>query len=97
MSAKLFKTLTIEPESKVRVYIRTRPLPSREIQESLDSGNQRDPDLVEMKIIEIYVNCRLVKDYQQTVLLKAECKMPSFRVNYNEMEALMGNLFVFDI
>jgi hypothetical protein len=97
MSAKLFKTLTIEPESNVRVYIRSRPLPSREIQKLLDNGNQRDPDLVEMKMIEIYVNCRLVKDYQQTVLLKAECRMPSLQVNYNEMEALMGMLFVFDI
>ncbi|PKC72861.1 hypothetical protein RhiirA1_411279 [Rhizophagus irregularis] len=92
MSAKLFKTLTIEPESNVRVYIRSRPLPSREIQKLLDSGNQRDPDLVETKIIEIYVNCRLVKDYQQTVILKAECRMPSLQVNYNEMEALMGKI-----
>ncbi|GES89175.1 hypothetical protein GLOIN_2v1769365 [Rhizophagus clarus] len=92
MSAKLFKTLTIDPESNVRVYIRSRPLPSREIQKLLDSGYQRDPDLVEMKTIEIYVNCRLVKDYQQTVLLKAECRMPSLRVNYNEMEALMGKI-----
>src|SRR5436190_12869796 len=94
MSAKLFKTLTVEPESNARVYIRLRPLPSREIQEFLDSGNQRDPELVEEKTIEIYVNCRLVKDYQQTVLLKAECRMPSLQVNYNETEALMGKLFL---
>src|SRR3954453_11319515 len=57
MPAKLFKTLTVEPESNIRVYIRLIPLPSREIQEFLDSGNQRDPDLVEKKTIEIYVNC----------------------------------------
>ncbi|RIA92609.1 hypothetical protein C1645_820444 [Glomus cerebriforme] len=93
MSVKLFKTLTVEPESHVRVYMRSRPLPSREIQELLDSGNQRDPDLVEKKTIEIYVNCRLVKDYQQTVLLKAECRMPSLQVSYNETEAFMGKIW----
>ncbi|CAG8544148.1 2498_t:CDS:2, partial [Funneliformis caledonium] len=75
MSVKLFKTLTVEPGSNVRVYIRLKPLPSREIQEFLDGGNQRDPNLVEEKVIEIYVNCRLVKDYQQTLILKAECKI----------------------
>src|SRR5688500_3242608 len=90
MSVKLFKTLTVESESNVRVYIRLRPLPSREIQEFIDGGNQRDPNLVEEKTIEIYVNCRLVKDYQQTVLLKAECRMPSLQVDYNDMEAFMG-------
>ncbi|KAF0517022.1 peroxisomal membrane protein mpv17 [Gigaspora margarita] len=90
ISAKLFKTLTVEPESNVRVYIRFRPLPSREIQKSLDNG-LKDPELVEEKIIEIYVNCRLVKDYQQTVILKAECKIPSLRVDYED-SALTGKI-----
>lgn len=90
MSAKLFKTLTVYPESNVRVYIRFRPMPSREIQESLDKGNSRDPDLVEEKIVEIYVNCRLVKDYQQIVKLKAECRTPSIQVECKESDALMG-------
>ncbi|CAG8447699.1 8569_t:CDS:10 [Diversispora eburnea] len=89
MSAKLFKTLTVDPETNVRVYIRFRPMPSREIQEFLDKGNTRDPNLVEEKIVEIYVNCRLVKDYQQTLKLKAECRMPSIQVDYKESDALM--------
>ncbi|RHZ71084.1 hypothetical protein Glove_262g53 [Diversispora epigaea] len=93
MSAKLFKTLTVDPESNVRVYIRFRPKPSREIQEFLDKGNTRDPNLVEEKIVEIYVNCRLVKDYQQTVKLKAECRMPSIQVEYKETDALMGKIW----
>ncbi|KAG9297531.1 hypothetical protein G9A89_001471 [Geosiphon pyriformis] len=92
MSAKLFKTLTVEPESNVRVYIRLLPLPHAEIQGSLDRGEYRDPNEVEKKIIEIYVNCRLVKDYQQTVILKAECRIPSLRVVYNEFEALKGKI-----
>ncbi|CAG8457039.1 15393_t:CDS:2, partial [Dentiscutata heterogama] len=90
ISAKLFKTLTVEPESNVRVYIYFRPLPSREIQKSLENG-LKDPELIEEKIIEIYVNCRLVKDYQQTVILKAECKIPSLRVDYED-SALTGKI-----
>ncbi|CAG8447057.1 5601_t:CDS:2 [Ambispora gerdemannii] len=93
MSAKLFKTLTVDPESNVRVYIRFRPLPSTQIQAAIDRGEKRDPDEIEEKNIEIHVNCRLVKDYQQTVMLKAECRMPSLRVQYEESEALMGRIF----
>jgi len=89
-SAKLFKTLVVDPQSNVRVYIRLRPLPSREIQQALDRGIPRDPSEVEEKNIEIYVNCRLVKDYQQTVKVKAECRMPSLRVHYSDNGALMG-------
>ena len=89
-SAKLFKTLVVDPQSNVRVYIRLRPLPSREIQQALDKGIPRDPSEVEEKNIEIYVNCRLVKDYQQTVKVKAECRMPSLRVHYSDNGALMG-------
>ncbi|CAJ0650018.1 4891_t:CDS:10 [Entrophospora sp. SA101] len=92
MSAKLFKTLTVEPESNVRVYICVRPLPSQTIQESLQCGEQRDTNLVEEKNIEIYVNCRLVKDFQKIIMLKAECRMPSLQVTYCEMEALMGKI-----
>ncbi|CAG8708059.1 21425_t:CDS:1, partial [Gigaspora rosea] len=36
--AKLFKTLTVEAKSNVQVYIHFRPLPSQEIQKSLDNG-----------------------------------------------------------
>ncbi|CAG8849016.1 8130_t:CDS:2, partial [Gigaspora margarita] len=67
ISAKLFKTLTVEPESNVRVYICFQLLPSREIQKSLDNG-LKDPEL----------------DYHQTVILKAECKIPSLRVDYED-------------
>ncbi len=91
MSAKLFKTLTVEPESNVRVYICVRPLPSQAIQEC---GERRDPNLVEEKNIEIYVNCRLVKDFQKIIMLKAECRMPSLQVTYCETEALMGRVIL---
>ncbi|CAG8733005.1 13142_t:CDS:2, partial [Acaulospora morrowiae] len=94
MSAKLFKSLTVEPESNVRVYIRFRPQPSREFQELY---HQRNPDLFEEKTVEIYVNCRLVKDYQKTVILKAECRMPSLVVEYEEFDSFKGKISRRDI
>ncbi|CAG8474285.1 10773_t:CDS:2 [Acaulospora colombiana] len=66
-----------------------RSMPSHEFQELF---NQRNPDLMEEKVIEIYVNCRLVKDYQQIVILKAKCKMPSLQVEYEEIDAFIGKI-----
>lgn len=91
-ATRLFKSLTVEPKNHIRVYIRFRPLPSRSVQCEMEEQGGRFTDLVEHKIVEIYINCRLVKDYQQTVLLQAECRLPAFRVEYNETQALMGNL-----
>lgn len=90
MSTKLFKSLTVDAGSHVRVYIRFRPEPSLAVQQALEQEQGRDPNAIEEKIVEIHVNCRLVKDYEQTVLLKAECRVPAFRVRYSETQALMG-------
>ncbi|RUS31123.1 hypothetical protein BC938DRAFT_478418 [Jimgerdemannia flammicorona] len=92
MSSKLFKSLTVDPCGHVRVYIRFRPEPSPGVQQALDREQHRDPNTIEEKIVEIYVNCRLVKDYQQIVVLKAECRVPAFRVKYSDTEALMGTI-----
>lgn len=60
------------------------------IQATLDNGEFRDPDEMELKTIEIYINCRLVKDYQQVVLLKAECYLPAIRVNWDDSVSFVG-------
>ncbi|KAG0354586.1 hypothetical protein BG005_006346 [Podila minutissima] len=91
-SAKLFKTLTVPSENHVRVYIRFFPRPSAAIQAALDNGEYRDPDEVELKTVEIYINCRLVKDYQQVVLLKAECYLPAVRVDWEDSVSFVGRL-----
>ncbi|KAF9435384.1 hypothetical protein BGZ76_006407 [Entomortierella beljakovae] len=83
-SAKLFKTLTVPSENHVRVYIRFFPKPSATIQEALDNGEYRDPDEMELKTVEIYINCRLVKDYQQIVTLTAECYLPAIRISWQD-------------
>ncbi|KAG0296881.1 hypothetical protein BGZ96_008236 [Linnemannia gamsii] len=89
-SAKLFKTLTVPSENHVRVYIRFFPRPSAAIQAAIGSGENRDPDEVELKTVEIYINCRLVKDYQQVVLLTAECYMPAVRVDWQDSVSFVG-------
>ncbi|KAI8577331.1 hypothetical protein K450DRAFT_252656 [Umbelopsis ramanniana AG] len=91
-ATRLFKSLTVEPKNHIRVYIRFRPLPSKAVRHQIEERGGDHNDVVEHKTVEIYINCRLVKDYQQTVLLKAECRMPAFRVAYHETQALMGTL-----
>ncbi|KAF9935756.1 hypothetical protein BGZ67_003136 [Mortierella alpina] len=91
-SAKLFKTLTVPAQNHVRVYIRFFPRPSAAIQASLDKGEYRDPDEMEFKTVEIYINCRLVKDYQQVVVLTAECYMPAVRVDWDDSISFVGRV-----
>ncbi|KAI1312273.1 hypothetical protein EDD11_002992 [Mortierella claussenii] len=91
-SAKLFKTLTVPSENHVRVYIRFFPRPSAAIQAALDNGEYRDPDEMELKTVEIYINCRLVKDYQQVVVLTAECYLPALRVNWQDSVSFVARL-----
>ncbi|OZJ05554.1 hypothetical protein BZG36_01690 [Bifiguratus adelaidae] len=95
MAPKLFKSLTIGPHENVRIYIRFRPLPTDKA--LFDGGNaQIAQDAVELKRLEIYVNCRLVKDYQQIIVLEAECRQPAFRIQYPEFESLMGSIHRLD-
>lgn len=83
-SAKMFRTMTIEPESRVRIYIRFRPsleggfapVLSDATYQTLEEANKAD-----QKIIEIWINCRLVKDYQKIVTLVATCRRPQIRVS----------------
>lgn len=91
-ATRLFKSLTVEPKNHIRIYIRFRPLPSKAIKDKIEDNNEQTNDIVEQKSVEIYINCRLVKDYQQTVVLQAECRLPAFRVEYDSTRALMGSL-----
>jgi len=49
---------------------------------------------MELKTVEIYINCRLVKDYQQVVLLKAECYLPAVRVKWDDSISFVGKCVV---
>ncbi|KAF9353671.1 hypothetical protein BGX34_011443 [Mortierella sp. NVP85] len=91
-SAKLFKTLTVPSENYARVYLRFFPKPSPAIQAALDNGEYRDPDEMELKTVEIYINCRLVKDYQQVITLTAECYLPAIRVDWEDSVSFIARV-----
>ncbi|KAJ3325372.1 hypothetical protein HDV06_004231 [Boothiomyces sp. JEL0866] len=64
--AKLFSTIRVDAGSSCQVFLRLLLMPSSKIGAQLE-------DYIEHKNIEIYVNCRLVKDYQKVIPLKALC------------------------
>ncbi|KAJ3331483.1 hypothetical protein HDU91_003326, partial [Kappamyces sp. JEL0680] len=74
--AKLFSSVRIEPESHSQIFLRFifNPQDASKISE----------DYVEEKNIEIYVNCRLVKDYQKVMLFKALCSLPQMQVSRSD-------------
>lgn len=75
-TARLFKTITVEPNSSVRVYLRLRVTP--------DAAQSFNDSEVEIRKVEIYVNCRLVRDYQKTVTLRINCRFPSMKLPHQE-------------
>lgn len=64
---KLFRGVTIEASGSLRVYVHFRP----------QSRKQATRKAVEEKSVEIYVRCRLLKDFQKVIVLKATCVPPS--------------------
>ena len=94
-SAKIFKKLTVEPESQARVYLLLRPsngplwdanfseTPPPVIRRTLAEANNPKE-----KNIEIYINCRLVKDYQKIVPLHALCRYPQVSLSSHELSFL---------
>ena len=68
--AKLFSSVRIEPESSCQVFLRFLFNPSSFFDAAAASITE---DYIESKNIEIYVNCRLVKDYQKVINFKALC------------------------
>ncbi|KAI8854040.1 hypothetical protein BC829DRAFT_439515 [Chytridium lagenaria] len=70
-SAKLVRSVNVPAESAVRLFLRLR------LRNSRGGG---PVDAFEPFSAEICINCRLVKDYQKVILLKAECAEPRFEV-----------------
>lgn len=96
-SAKLFSTLYVDGGHTARVYIRFRPMPSTKALPATNSGSinssssdgltmNDDTGPAEQKTIRIYVGCRLVKDYQFAVNLKANCSWPTFSIDKDVMD-----------
>eukprot|EP00842_Homolaphlyctis_polyrhiza_P001282 jgi/Hompol1/2154/HPOL_002830-RA len=120
-SAKLFRSIMVEPESSSRVFVRFWPgqsMPSSQILQVSQRGDALNSEMTSTatatantiaqpalsgsyqetgaygasngslsgqpaveKLIEIYVNCRLVKDYQKIVELRAVLKQPQIMLS----------------
>ncbi|KAI9361647.1 hypothetical protein DFJ73DRAFT_956941 [Zopfochytrium polystomum] len=77
-SAKIFRSVTVDAESQKRIFIFFRPAPPQNetLERTLSWASQ-----VEEKTIEIYVNCRVVKDFQKTIFLRAHCRHPQIALD----------------
>ncbi|KAL6074415.1 Autophagy-related protein 2 [Balamuthia mandrillaris] len=87
-SLKLFNALTIDAMSSVRVFIHFHPREDEELHELL-SKNPRHPI---QRTNEIYVSCSLVKDYQQTITLKATCYAKQLQASRTSL-TFSGSIF----
>eukprot|EP00455_Lapot_gusevi_P004473 TRINITY_DN11857_c0_g1_i4.p1 TRINITY_DN11857_c0_g1~~TRINITY_DN11857_c0_g1_i4.p1 ORF type:complete len:546 (+),score=45.52 TRINITY_DN11857_c0_g1_i4:52-1689(+) len=75
-SLKLFNSLTIEPQHQVRIYLHFQP--HKIFQSMAEDTNY-------LKEAYININCRTIKDYQETILFRANCRPPQVRVSLLEV------------
>ncbi|DBA02871.1 TPA: hypothetical protein N0F65_005898, partial [Lagenidium giganteum] len=67
-------SVTLGAHARMQVFVHFRPLPrSSSTERSNNDSWQRE--------VEVYINCRLVKDFRETVVLKAVCNPPQLLVN----------------
>ncbi|EGZ28409.1 hypothetical protein PHYSODRAFT_470577 [Phytophthora sojae] len=84
MSFNEVTTVTLGAHSSMQVFLHFRPqpkqlvLPSTGGSELLTDIEVNDPWVRE---VEVYVSCRLVKDFRETVILRAICSQPQLMVN----------------
>ncbi|KAE8910502.1 hypothetical protein PF003_g5639 [Phytophthora fragariae] len=84
MSFNEVTTVTLGAHTSMQVFLHFRPqpkqlvLPSSDGSELLTDVEVNDPWVRE---IEVYISCRLVKDFRETVILRAICSQPQLMVN----------------
>jgi hypothetical protein len=81
----------VEAESQARVFLRFLPALAEAEQGNSSLFSFSQALEVHEKNIEIYVNCRLVKDYQKTIHLKALCSIPHIHLPVHDC-TFRGNL-----
>ncbi|KAJ3076202.1 hypothetical protein HDU98_005086 [Podochytrium sp. JEL0797] len=82
-AAKVFRSVIVQPESNMRVFLRYRPsLGDDEVRAKMDLTTA---NVADEKLIEVSVNCRLVKDYQKTIYLRATCRRPQIYLPTQEV------------
>ncbi|OWZ22921.1 hypothetical protein PHMEG_0002297 [Phytophthora megakarya] len=88
MSFNEVTTVTLGAHTSMQVFLHFRPQPKQLIlpgvSDVVDDGIEvNDPWVRE---IEVYVSCRLVKDFRETVILRAICSQPQLMVNVSNGE-----------
>ncbi|CEG39259.1 PapD-like [Plasmopara halstedii] len=76
-------TITLESHASMQVFLYFRPQPKQTTLLSETSDVLSDDQLIEpwVREIEVYVSCRLVKDFRETVIIRAICSQPQLMVN----------------
>eukprot|EP01113_Clastostelium_recurvatum_P027747 TRINITY_DN3354_c0_g1_i1.p1 TRINITY_DN3354_c0_g1~~TRINITY_DN3354_c0_g1_i1.p1 ORF type:complete len:889 (+),score=244.34 TRINITY_DN3354_c0_g1_i1:340-2667(+) len=82
-SRNLCNALTVNPMSQVKVFVYFHPTPP--LGSTLDGqapvGSTEYPHAREIKI---FLNCRLVKDFQQVITLTASCRYPQMLLSASD-------------
>ncbi|KDO27419.1 hypothetical protein SPRG_07007 [Saprolegnia parasitica CBS 223.65] len=74
-------SVTLGAYQRLQVFLNFRPAPKKATATS-ESW---------VRNIEVYVNCRLVKDFRETVFLKATCNMPQLHVHIAHAQPTLGD------
>ena len=74
-SLKLFRSLILEPESRLRIYLHLMPLPSDRV---VPPSTFSESELMVEKNAELHFNCRLIRDYQKILPIRSLCRYPQF-------------------
>ncbi|RLN26234.1 hypothetical protein BBJ28_00016271 [Nothophytophthora sp. Chile5] len=85
MSFNEVSTVTLGAHASMQVFLHFRPQPKQSLLSSAGVGgsavtaNQASDPWV--REVEVYVSCRLVKDFRETVILRAICSQPQLMVS----------------
>lgn len=71
--------VTLEAHGRMQVFLHFRPQPRPATSGAAAAGDAGVEHW--MREIEVYINCRLVKDFRETVILRAICNQPHLQVN----------------
>ncbi|KAG6974239.1 hypothetical protein JG687_00000464 [Phytophthora cactorum] len=75
-------TVTLGAHTSMQVFLHFRPQPKQPVLPSASNEVVSDVEMNEpwVREIEVYVSCRLVKDFRETVIIRAICSQPQLLV-----------------
>ncbi|KAL4095790.1 hypothetical protein PRIC1_009161 [Phytophthora ramorum] len=84
MSFNEVTTVTLGAHTSMQVFLHFRPQPKQLVLPSSEASDlEADIEVNDpwVREIEVYVSCRLVKDFRETVILRAICSQPQLMVS----------------